>query len=147
VSGVVERRYWRGEEARMGEHKVQVFHSSGGYYWRRRAANGQVVAVSGEGYESKAHTLSMAESLNPGVLIEVDGEDPYLLPATRTFRADEGQLEVQAWLRQVGMHNPDRPLHANISDEDEQGRRTVTVTDDTLPRPAVEPGTGQGPGW
>lgn len=46
---------------------------SGEWRWRRKAANHEVIATSGEGYVSKDHAIDMARRVNgPEVYITVD---------------------------------------------------------------------------
>ena len=48
-------------------HTVEVYKDAGGdYRWRRKAANGEVVADSGEGYVHAADARRMAGTLNQG---------------------------------------------------------------------------------
>lgn len=45
--------------------------------WRVRAANGDIVAVSGEGYKNKSHAIEMVGALFPEmtvVLPEIEGQ-------------------------------------------------------------------------
>jgi len=45
---------------------VEVFQSKidGQWRWRRQAANGEIIAVPGEGYANKDHAFAMALSIN-----------------------------------------------------------------------------------
>ena len=54
--------------------KFQIFQDkSGEYRWRMRAANGQVIATSGEGYKAKADAawgIEVCKQLMPKVTTE-----------------------------------------------------------------------------
>lgn len=63
--GVNERRSMNADR-----DSVSVYRAADGWRWRRRAANGKIVAESGEGYGDKGHARHMAETRNPGVTIE-----------------------------------------------------------------------------
>ena len=70
-----EKLIERGEDPRAND-KVHVYKDRGGEWrWRRRAANGLNIAVSGEGYVNHSHALRMAQTLNPGIplLDQADG--------------------------------------------------------------------------
>jgi len=43
--------------------------------WNVRAANGNIIADSGEGYRNLAHAKQMAEQLFPGAELEVEESD------------------------------------------------------------------------
>lgn len=44
---------------------VEVYRDDRGEWrWRRQAANGEVIAASGEGYESKAYAVEIARTVN-----------------------------------------------------------------------------------
>jgi uncharacterized protein YegP (UPF0339 family) len=50
---------------------------AGEWRWRVRSINGEIVAVSGEGYVNRSHAISMVESLFPEmtvVLPEIEGQ-------------------------------------------------------------------------
>jgi uncharacterized protein YegP (UPF0339 family) len=50
--------------------KVELYRDEAGEWrWRRRASNGQVVSVSGEGYVDRTHAREMAAQLNPDIEI------------------------------------------------------------------------------
>jgi uncharacterized protein YegP (UPF0339 family) len=54
---------------------VRVYKDRAGEWrWRRRAANGEVISTSSEGYSSYADCKHMAEELNLGVRIAVTNE-------------------------------------------------------------------------
>jgi len=51
--------------------KVELYRDAKGFWrWRRKAANGEIVADSAEGYWNRSDCLKMAESVNEGVPIE-----------------------------------------------------------------------------
>ena len=53
--------------------RVTVYQSKDGdWRWRRRAANGETVSDSSEGYEEQNYALTMAAELNPGITVEVE---------------------------------------------------------------------------
>jgi uncharacterized protein YegP (UPF0339 family) len=55
--------------------RVKVFRDEKGEWrWQRSAANGKVVSVSGEGYRDKEYAIDMAEQLNPGRVLRVQGD-------------------------------------------------------------------------
>lgn len=58
---------------------VEVFQSNidGQWRWRRKSANGEVIAVPGEGYVNKDHAVAMALSINDiePVVIEPAAQD------------------------------------------------------------------------
>lgn len=55
--------------------RVKVFRDgTGEWRWQRKAANGEIVSVSGEGYQNKEHAINMAEQLNPGRTLLIEGE-------------------------------------------------------------------------
>jgi uncharacterized protein YegP (UPF0339 family) len=57
----------------MSEHKVIVYRDkSGEWRWRRTAANGELVATSGEGYVNKKHCVDIASRVNVGTDITVE---------------------------------------------------------------------------
>lgn len=50
--------------------KVEIYRDDAGEWrWRRRASNGLIVSVSGEGYVNLSHAREMAAELNPDVEI------------------------------------------------------------------------------
>ena len=56
--------------------KFEVYADAGGSYrWRLKAANGQIVASSGESFSSKANAVAAAENVkaNAGGASVVDG--------------------------------------------------------------------------
>jgi uncharacterized protein YegP (UPF0339 family) len=49
------------------EVKLEIYEDAGGEWrWRAKAANGEVVADGGEGYENRVDCAAMAEELFPG---------------------------------------------------------------------------------
>lgn len=53
---------------------VRVFQDDAGEWrWQWKAGNGEIIAVSGEGYENKQHALGMAGRVSSGLAtVEVD---------------------------------------------------------------------------
>lgn len=53
--------------------KVFVFRDAAGdWRWHRKAANGLIIATSGEGYRNKAFAVQMAKRVNKFVKIRVE---------------------------------------------------------------------------
>ena len=63
-------------------HKVEVYRDEGGFYrWRRKAANGQIVSDSAEGYTDKQYARHQATGLNEGVeVVDLTIEETHPLP-------------------------------------------------------------------
>ena len=70
------------QENDTSRHRVEVYLDEGGveYRWRRKAANGEIVSDSGEGYTDHGFAADIAERLNPGIeivdLTEVEQTNP-----------------------------------------------------------------------
>lgn len=45
--------------------------------WRRRAANGETISDSAESYQNRHHALTMAAEVNPGIAIQLEGEEEF----------------------------------------------------------------------
>lgn len=56
----------------MSEHVELYRDDAGEHRWRLVAANGEIIADSGEGYVNRDDCLEMAERINPGIEIEED---------------------------------------------------------------------------
>lgn len=56
----------------MSEHVELYRDDAGEHRWRLVAANGEIIADSGEGYVNRGDCLEMAERINPGIEIEED---------------------------------------------------------------------------
>jgi uncharacterized protein YegP (UPF0339 family) len=56
------------------EHDVvEVYRDAKGEWrWRRQAANGEMIAASGEGYESKSYAVEIARSVNMIAPVVID---------------------------------------------------------------------------
>ena len=55
---------------------VEVYRDAQGFWrWRRKAANGEIVADSAEGYWNRVDALDMAERVNAGLPIEQEIEE------------------------------------------------------------------------
>ena len=58
----------------MAAERVHVFKDDAGEWrWVKRAANGEIVADSSEGYTRKADALEAARREHPDLLIDVEG--------------------------------------------------------------------------
>jgi uncharacterized protein YegP (UPF0339 family) len=57
----------------VSDHVETYKDEAGEHRWHRVAANGNIVADSGEGYVNKADMLRMAERINPGIPIVEEG--------------------------------------------------------------------------
>lgn len=51
---------------------VNVYEAGDGWRWHRHAANGKIVAESGEAYTRKADAQEAAERVNPGVELRLE---------------------------------------------------------------------------
>lgn len=63
----------------LGGNVELVKRTDNDWGWRRRAANGQVIATSGEGYRNKADALDMVARQYPDIpilVIEVEAKEP-----------------------------------------------------------------------
>jgi uncharacterized protein YegP (UPF0339 family) len=57
------------------EH-VELYRDDKGFWrWRRKAANGEIIADGSEGYWNRTDCLDMAERINPGLPIEQHEEE------------------------------------------------------------------------
>lgn len=57
------------------KHKVNVYKDANDEWrWHRKAANGEIVVDSGEGYNNLVDALDMAQRINQNVDWEVNGE-------------------------------------------------------------------------
>ena len=53
--------------------KVHVYLGGDGFwYWRLKAANGEIISDSAEGYRHKGYCINMAEMLNPAAELVID---------------------------------------------------------------------------
>ena len=57
-------------------YKGEFYKAKDGYRWRVVAANGNIVADSGEAYENRADALSIYATLHPKVPVEFLDESP-----------------------------------------------------------------------
>jgi len=56
--------------------EIEIYQDAVGQWrWRRRAPNGEIIADSGEGYVSKAHTVLMAARVNGHAGVDYMGLD------------------------------------------------------------------------
>lgn len=53
---------------------VTVYISEDGWRWRRQAANGEIIATSGEAYVDRGHALEMADRVNSDTEIREQDE-------------------------------------------------------------------------
>lgn len=61
----------------MTRDTVTVYRDkTGDWRWRRVAANGRVVATSGEGYRNRAHAEKMARKINLFTKVKVVEREP-----------------------------------------------------------------------
>ena len=52
------------------EDTVEVFRDNAGEWrWHRQAANGRIVAASGEGFQDRGYAIESAQQYNPGEII------------------------------------------------------------------------------
>lgn len=57
----------------MAEDKVTVYKDENEEWrWRRRAANGEIIATSGEGYVDMTHAIDMAIRVNRDAAVSLD---------------------------------------------------------------------------
>lgn len=64
------------DKADNNKSKVEVYSGTDTqYYWRRRAANSQIVATGGEGYTRKDDCLDAAMRENPGLDVSESESD------------------------------------------------------------------------
>ena len=59
-------------------HRVTIYRDHAGEWrWRAKAANGETVAESGEGYVDIGHARDMADRIFPGIpVVTADGGPP-----------------------------------------------------------------------
>jgi Domain of unknown function (DUF1508) len=57
--------------SRAGRRMVEVYPAGDGWRWRKWAANGRIVAESGEAYTRKSDATEAASRENPDDLIEI----------------------------------------------------------------------------
>ena len=54
---------------------AEVYKAKDGWRWRRQAANGKILAESGEAYTNKNDAIVMAERVNVGLEVKVVKEE------------------------------------------------------------------------
>lgn len=83
------------EEGKGGASFEVFFGEDGEWYWHLLAANGQVIAIGGEGYESKGNALRALGTVKRTVL-ELVGERIESVHADDAAKADVEIAEKEA---------------------------------------------------